>query len=341
MDPRPIHTIVIYPRPHIDTIASIFLLKTFGQEHYPGVENAKIEYWNQAPEGKTSEGLENEGVLLVDMGGGKFDHHHDSHGKKNDCAATLIAKHLGISQDPALSKLLAFVKRDDLQGKGTLSRDTIDRAFGMSAIVMNLNRDYPEHPDYVIDVVHRIFLAHYHEEYRRKVLMPEEWKQLQRSGKGVQFYIGEKQTVLKVAMIESDSKGLIGFLRAVPSVKANVVVQRCSSGHTNIVTSQSQPRIDLRPVIKAIRQAEAEAKGVKLRANEDDLQKPGKLEGVEEWYYDTAANTLQNGGAAPEGVTPTKLAMPVLRQILEKHLRADSYTPDHHPFPPRYQRRAT
>lgn len=335
--PRPIHTIVIYPRPHADTICAIWLLRTFGEQHFPGVGAATIDYWNQVPAGKSADDWEAEGTLLIDLGGGKFDHHHDTHDAKSDCASTLIAKYLGLDQDPALKKLLAYVKRDDLEGRGTVSKDTIDRAFGLSAIIMNFNRDYPEYPDFVIDTVSRIYHAHYHEEYKRKVLMPQEWQDLQRVGKATRFNVMTAQRPLHVVMIETDSKAMIGFLRAVKSVQADVVVQKTSSGHVNIVTRQVAPRLDLRATIAVIRREEVAAKQMSLgNVPQETWEKPARMSGVEEWYFDTAANTLQNGGADTSGITPTRLSLIKLHDVLQKTLPQS--LPDVHQFQPQSSR---
>lgn len=322
MPTQQIHTIVIYPRPHVDNICAIFLLREFGQERFPGIREAQIEYWNTVPSGKSADQWEGEGYLLVDLGGGKFDHHYDDHTSvKKDCSSTLIARYLGIEDKLELKKLLTYVKRDDLEGRGIVSKDVIDRAFGLSAVVMNLNRDYPDHPDYVIDIVGRIFLAHYHEEYRRKVLLPQEWKRLQEEGKAFHFEIMAEPAPLRVVMVESDTKALIGFLRAIKDVQADVVVQRTLSGHTNIVTRQQRSRLNLLPVIAALRRAEAYKKGFDISGfTQEQMEKPGRLEGIEEWYFDTAANTLQNGGAAAKGIPPTSLELAEIRSLLEKTL---------------------
>jgi hypothetical protein len=327
--PIPIHTVAMYPRPHPDNIVALWLLQEFGREQFPGVERAKLQFWNQVPANKNAEEWERQGILLIDLGGGKFDHHHDQFSNdKKTCATTLVAGYLGIADLPELKKLLEYVRRDDLEGRGIVSKDIIDRAFGLSAIVMNLNRDYPDHPAYVIDVVQRIVAAHYHEEYRRKVIMPKEWKELQAQGKTTRFdvSIAGSNTTLQVVMVETDSKAMVGFLRAVGDVKADVVVQRQSSGHTNIVSRQTPPRLRLEKAVAAVRRAEAEKKGVTLSLPNEEWQKPRRLAGIEEWYFDTAANTIQNGGADTTNITPTRLGLAEIANILRQTL-TDSVPP--------------
>lgn len=312
----------MYPRPHPDNIVALFLLQEFGEGCFPGIKQAKLEFWNMLPPDKTADELEQNGYLLIDMGGGKFDHHHDQHtDDKTTCASTLVARYLNIDKLPELRKLLEYVRRDDLEGRGIVSKDIIDRAFGLSAIIMNLNRDYPDHPEYVVEVVQRIVLAHYHEEYRRKVLMPKEWEELQKNNLAKQFNIPMARSSIKVVMVKTDSKSIIGYLRAVGTVRADIVVQQQSSGHTNIVTRQIKPRFNLISTISALRQMEGRKKGLNLSdVDSQQLIKPGRMDGVEEWYFDTAANTLQNGGCSSENIHPTRLSLAEIEMLLSKTL---------------------
>lgn len=321
--PNQIHTIAVYRRLHTDNICAVFLLQEFGEEKFPGIKDAKVELWDREPEDKTADELEQEGYLLVDLGEGKFDHHHhDRHDAlKTDCASTLVAKYLEIDQMPALKKLLTFVKRDDLEGRGIVSKDVIDRLFGLPAIILNLVKAYPEHPDYVIDIVKRIFQAHFFEQYKRTVLMPAEFEKLKDEGKATvtKMFAGSEQ--LNVVLIETDSDTMAGYLRAVSDVGADVVVVRRSSGHTAIITKDRKPRVDFRGTIRRLRQEEALKKGIALHEDGLALEKTGRIDAIPEWYYDTAANTLQNGGAAAaESVPVTNLSLDEIGIILNETL---------------------
>ena len=321
MEPIPISKIILYPRPHVDNIAALFLLREFGLAAFPGIETAALEFWPVVPPGKTPDEYEAEGVLFVDLGGGRFDHHHDEHQPNvaKTTAAQLVAEHLGLADQPVLKRLLEFVRRDDVEGRGIISKDPLDRAFGLPAIIMNLNRNYPKNPEFVVDLVTRIFQSWYAEEYRRKVLMPQEWAELQANGRAQKIHIPTSVRPLTVVAIESDSPTMVGFLRAVGDVQADIVIQRMSSGHTNIVTKQDRDRtmakLNIGPLVSAVRSAEAAKKGLALPADVD-LAKPGRIEGLEEWYFDTAANTLQNGGAASQGISPTHLSISELVELL-------------------------
>jgi PHD/YefM family antitoxin component YafN of YafNO toxin-antitoxin module len=218
---------------------------------------------------------------------------------------------------PALKKLLTFVKRDDLEGRGIVSKDVIDRMFGLPALILNLVKAYPGHPDYVIDIVKRLFQAHYFEQYTRTVLMPMEFEELKKTGKATVKKMCAGSEDLNVVMIETDSVTMAGFLRAVEDVRADIVVVRRSTGHINVITKDRKPRVDFRATIRRIREDEALKKGIELEATEQELEKTGRLDAVKEWYYDTAANTLQNGGAAAsDSVPPTSLQLDDVEKIL-------------------------
>ncbi len=307
MEPLPIHTIALFPRIQADTAVAAYLLKTFGERLYPGIARASFAFFSVLPAGKTAEDMEREGTLLVDLGG-RYDHHRSNleQGRRVDCVATLIARDLGLDAHPAFKKLLAWATRDDLEGKGTVSADPLDRAFGLSAAIMSLNRYYDGHPEKVLAVVLPILRAHVQQEYERTVELPAAWEQAQKDGKAQTLSLKQGAAELRVAVVESDNTALPGYLRA--AQKFDVVVIRRSTGHTNVLTNQIRS-VDLRPVVRLVRTAEAKARGLDGFAATDAV---GRQDGLPMWFYDDAANTFQNGGATPGDVESTVLDLPAL-----------------------------
>ncbi len=303
--PRPIHTVAMFPKIQADTAAAYYILKSSGEKLFPGISQAKVVFWTALPEGKTAAQLESEGFLTIDLGG-MFDHHlaNEKLGKRVECVSGLIARYLGVEDDLRLKKLLAWAKRDDLQGKGTISPDPLDRAFGLSGIIMNANREYSKEPQKILNLIVLIIDLHVREEHRRQVELPEELEKLEQAGKVDVFSLQQGSAELEAMFVETDNVAMAGFLRA--AKKIDLIIQRRTSGHTNIVTQQARS-IDLRPLVAVLRMAEAEKKGLKLKLDEAALMSAGRMEGVEEWYYDDAANSIQNGGVNPEGVLATKL----------------------------------
>lgn len=315
---KTVHTIVLYPKLQIDTLLALFLLRKFGEKKIPGVSNAKLEFWNRVPEDKTAKSLEKQGYLLIDFEGAFFDHHEKTKaGRLEFCVSEIVASCLDVKDDPALKKLLAFARRDDLQGRGIISKDALDRAFGLSGIVMNFNRFYSGNLDIATYIVLEIFEAHYFEEYKRQVLMPKEWKDLKRNGKTREFSVKHKDKNIRIVQFTSENRSLPGFLRAY--IHADMVIARLNSGHVNIITGQFK-KIDLRKTIAYLRYNEVKKKDNKCNILIKALQKPGLIRNIPEWVYDTAANTIQNGGIEPGGVPATGLSDNEIKNAVERGL---------------------
>lgn len=307
-----IHTIILPTMPQPDTIVAIFLLKKFGEELFPGVKTASIKLLANSTDADDAFQKEQEGHLFIDVGGGRFDHH----GKKTT-ASFLVSEALGISADPALAKMLEYARRDDMFGKGTISEDPIDRAFGLSSLVYHLNRSLAKKPDRVVEIVLPLLVAHYNEEYRRTHDLPQELEQIIAAGKFVSFTVkqdGSKK--LKVVFIHSDNPSMAGFLRSQDGGGIDVVAQRSTGGHVNILTRPTK-HIDLRALASFIRLHEADMSGRKLNLPISELVRPGRIADIPEWYYDHATNSIQNGGANPQSVAPTKISDEQFQKILK------------------------
>lgn len=307
------HTIVIPTRPQPDTIAAIFLLKFFGSEKYPGIKEAKIESRNTLPKGETPESMAERGYFLLDIGGGPFDH-HAARGKVT--ASQLVANDLGISDNPTLSKLLQYAERDDKYGKGTISTDPIDRAFGLSGLVAAMNKSLPENPQRVVELILPLLLAHYKEEVRRTEELPKEFEQHLSEGKAEVFEIKYRDKKMKAVIVVSSSASLAGWLRSQEGLKADIVAQFLDSGHLNILTRPAK-RIDLRMLAAVVRTREAMLRKRDIEASLSYLMRPGRIPEVPEWYYDRATNSLQNGGVNPGATSQTAISRGELKEIIE------------------------
>jgi len=301
----------MFPKIQPDTLTSLYILKTFGEPFFPGIRNARVEFWTSIPNNEDPQKLEKEGYLLIDLGG-MFDHHteNEASGEKKECLSTIVSKYLKVDTHPSLKKVLAWAKRDDLEGKGTVSADMLDRAFGLPGLIMNLNRLPQYSPIQIVSMITPLIDAHVREEYKRNIELPRLWKSLLETGKASTFFLRNGQ---KVAVVQTDEISLAGFIRNKEDVK--LVITKGSKGHINLIT-KNDSNIDLKPLIKSIRYRESTLKEVEI--NETDLSTQGRVAGAEEWYYDTAANTLQNGGAHPQGINPTKLSLDEIVNLVKE-----------------------
>lgn len=296
--------IIMFPKIQPDTAIALFLLREFGEEQFPGARAAPVAFWTKLPEDQTVAKLEQEGVLLLDMGGGRFDHHNKRPDGEKICLSEVVAAELGVRENQTLAKLLAYAHRDDVEGKGTVSPDPLDRAFGLSGLLMCLNRDFSAEPERVLNMVFPLVESHYREEHRRNFVLPQEYEDKRSRGEVIELTVRQGSKKLKVIVLTADSVGMSGFLRGGPP-KADVVVQKFGSGHVNIITRQWK-HIDLRNLVVVLRVDEMRRRRVDLKSIDwQQIAGPGFFKEAPQWYYDTAANTIQNGGANPQNIEPT------------------------------------
>lgn len=309
-------TILLPTRPQVDTIIAVFILKTFGEAALPGVATAALDFSSRLNNGETEEHLAAHGTLLVDIGKGKFDHHAAN---LKTTAADLVAAYLGVESDPALQKLLAFARRDDFYGRGIVSTDPLDRAFGLSGLVVNLNKQWVDDPQKVVAITLPLIAAHYAEEVRRTQDVPREVEAKIAAGQTETFTVVRRDKKLKVISIETDNVSVPGYLRSQTGGRHDVVVQRSPTGHVNILTRPTK-RINLQYLVALVRREEARRAGQTLIPPDRLLAVPGLIEEIPEWYYDPATNSLQNGGVNPAGIPPTKIPQTDWRRIIEAGL---------------------
>ncbi len=104
-----IRYIVYHLEPHWDEFTGGLFFRYFGCKMHPGVERAKIVTRKGGI--KTTR----KDQLIVGLGQGDFDEHG---GENNElCSADLVARHLGIENDPKVKLLLDKVRLGDRQGK--------------------------------------------------------------------------------------------------------------------------------------------------------------------------------------------------------------------------------
>lgn len=297
-----IHTIITPTRPQPDTLVALYIMKTYGNDRFPGVDSAQVEIVSLPPSGSEQD-LESQGILLFDLGGGRFDHH----GKQPvTTCSQLVASYLGTANDPSLKKLLDYAYRDDTQGKGTISRDPLDRAFGLSGLVAALNKKYPNDHATVISVVLYLLGAHHEEEYRRFHEFPILIKELKEQGLLAEISTTYLDKPIKSVLVTSDNYGLPGFFRSQIGGSYDIVVQRTTRGHVNILT-RNATRTDLSTLAQLVRSAELESQGKVIEISPELLKSHARIDVVPEWYYDPATNSLQNGGTQPGTLSPTHI----------------------------------
>ncbi|MFA6095442.1 MAG: hypothetical protein WC767_01210 [Candidatus Paceibacterota bacterium] len=318
-----ISKILLPSRPQSDTTVSIFLVQAFGAKDFGTIEKLAVDSSSGLPAGETFESLLSKGVLALDMGGGEFDHH----GKIPAITCSeLLAKKLGVLDDPALSKLFQYVRRCDMQGKGIISTDPIDKAFGLPGLITALNKTHSDDPTYVVSTMLPLIAAHHEEENRRTKEMPKEFEEAVKARKADIFEVRQRDKKLKVIIIETENMSMLGYLRSQMGGAFDVVARRSASGHVNILTRPTK-KVDLRSLALVIRLEEGNKRGGALNDDPRHLSSAGKIPEVSNWYYDTATNSLLNGGSNPKDAEPTAIDQFTMRKLIEVGLSERLWSP--------------
>ena len=320
--PYPIHTVKIPVRLQVDTTIALFILTQVGSEYFTFNDNFDIEISKENPNSNEKVFWE-EGILFLDMGNGVFDHHSAN---TKTTATELVLTFLKQTHNESLQKLFTLADRDDKYGKGTVSTDPIDRAFGFPGLLANLNKQYPENPKYIFTLLEYILLAHFKEEKKRFEELPLLIETLHKEGGIQEFKVKQRKNNLKVIYIETDELSLPGFLRAkVGGGYDVVVIKNPSSEHINILTRPTK-RIDLRSLIAEIRKKELEKKE-KFMSYTNDLSKYGEHNEINWWFYDTATNSIQNGGSNPDTTPATTLTTEEILEVVQTGLSEKNWSP--------------
>jgi DNA gyrase/topoisomerase IV subunit A len=320
MKPIKFKSIITHEKPHMDEITAVWLLRTFGESKFPGVAKAKISFWSsggKTPDGRTAAEYEQEGTLLIGVGGGRFDEHPtaNSDRKENECATTLIAKTLGVDDDPALEKILNFVAHNDLKGSA--------QPFDLPSLVKLLHQQHPTSSKKVMDWALDAIEAKYQEQEQFWTSTKEQFEKIAQS----EEVTGPNDQKLVMVSIESDDELMNKFARSPQGGQAAVIIQKRSSGNVQIFTNKRYG-LTLYDVAQMIRIAEQRAKGGTVQTTDQKaLSSEGVVKGCEEWFFHHALQMLMNGSSTATDVQPTRLTLEQIRQIVRIGINPKSFEP--------------
>ncbi len=154
----PTKQLLTHEHPDIDAMMSVLLMKTFGEEQFPGAANAPVIFVSAGnlPEQKTAEELEAEGIIALDTGGGRFDTHPANNeiddSKLKRSATDLVAETLGVLQHPHWEMLIEYVRIQDSTGQGMRSTDYLHHIVSLPNILTGLQLLYPNNSEKQLEV---------------------------------------------------------------------------------------------------------------------------------------------------------------------------------------------
>lgn len=308
--------IITHARPHLDEITAIWLLRKFGEEMFPGIRSAVVEYWTSGSEAllKTPEQYEKEGTLLIGVGRGRFDEHPVNGQPKEGCAATLVAKALGLEEDPLLQQILKFVSANDLKGSG--------HAFDLAHLINIMHQQFPNDPTKVTDWAVTGLETKLAEQSE---FFGDARQEFEQNARVVEF--GSPGRKIRLAVLVSDNEKLAKFARSIHGGRSDVVIQKKSSGNVQIFTRRSSG-LKLFELAQLLRYEEQRSKGVFRTTDWKTLAAPGTLPGSEEWFYQQAGEMLLNGSLTAKDVKPTGLSLEKIEELAMIALTPRAFEPE-------------
>lgn len=143
--PQTVRAILTHTHPDLDAILAIHILRSHGTGKFDGAAEAELRFTsaNSLPGGKTAEQLEEEGVITLDTGGGRFDT-HPVEGQQNEekwdtCASMLIAEHLGVTKQEQYRFLLPYALNHDAKGQSLTSREAAHHLLAPHSLIEGLH----------------------------------------------------------------------------------------------------------------------------------------------------------------------------------------------------------
>lgn len=305
-----VHTIATHRRPHPDELGAIWLVKKRGGKKYPGIGDAKVMYWDagsRTPDGRTPEQYEAEGVLLIGVGGGPLDEHPTMNRprKKDECAFTLVAKDLGIENDPAIQQLSEYLVNNDLHGV----RQPLDFAHFVNV----LHREHSNNPEKVMEWAMFALDALYNDQRAFWNSTPRKF----RENAQIEDIPGPNGRILKMVTISSDNEQMAGFALSVHGVRAAIVIQQNSSRNVQIFFNKSaELELQTAEIARIVRYAEQSVRGKILTTNPQILSAEGIVPGAEVWHFFPQGQMLLNGSLTAPSKPPTLLSLEEIQDLV-------------------------
>ncbi len=290
---QPVDLIVTHVKPHFDEVLAVYLLKKYGKDLFVGVNDACVETWAEGKmlkefAGMTAEDLLREKhILCVGTCGGIF----DEHGKKDGATcAHLVAKYLGVAENPELQKILQFCKRVDCDGK-SMPFDTHSSLKKIYYFLDSIKENEQAGFDWAM-------LSIESEVYAQKQFhaCAEEFEEF---GRIINI------DPIRIAQVESDNEMMTKWIHNAHN-RPEIIVKQDRKG--NIIILTSLLNIDMRDMIRSIRMQEMKERNLSI-PKWQTLELEGTTPDCPWWHYNANNRQIYNGSISAPDVEPSVLSL--------------------------------
>lgn len=313
-----IREISTHPRCHLDEVGGMATLRRYGKRIFPEIQDAEITVFTAAhirqkygdDEFAWARALQ-DGVLLIGTGGGPLDDHM---GDGAPSCLYLIARFLGVEDNPELRHLLTYVNYEDSHGeRAELMLEEHEKSASLKSAIKdfmfatNIKKVWKVCEENQIEVLTRFFIIQVDLGIKAKI---EELKAVEEILPKVQYITLPKtlstiEGVPELAVIQSDSPwAMETILKGNGRPNLVAILQIHSSG--NFQLHSVGKRIRLQSVAQIIREEIAYSKGLE-HIDWKTLGVVGDMPGIPEihFYRAKSVERIFNGSYTQPDTPPT------------------------------------
>lgn len=301
-------------RPHEDECGAMAFLKHHGDKIHPGIQeaiiNKKIIFFDAGPVlpfGQTWQVLHKKGIVLIGVGNSPYDEHNlPEEIKDKECAATLVARALGIDQDIRYKRIIdEMLINDRNPGRKILNNSSALRAghilFGKNVAGMKNVIECAIQPiEWQMMIQQKLFSDTRTDFEKNSRVLDVTYKNQQ----------------IKVVTIVSSDEQVATYAKI--AERPNMII--CLNKDNGHVYVSASTFINLGRVVRKIRIEELLSQGIEFDRNDVRLMEDGIFPGLETWHFQSEANCFMNGSLTAPRKKPTTLAFNKIVDIILKSL---------------------
>lgn len=311
----PCTTIGLHFRPHEDEIACLAFLKHHGEKVHPGIgkaiESKKFIFFDAGsvlPGNQKWQDLHQKGIVLIGVGGSPYDEHNLSDElKKTECAATLVARAIGIDKDIRYTRLInELLINDRNPQKSLLSTSSSIRA---GHILFSQNIDGMK------EVITYTMASIEWQMMLQQTLFDETKKDFEKNARIVT--VKYRNNDIKIVSIISSNEQIATYAKIAEKPQMTICFNK-DRGHVYISAAKI---INLGSISKRIRSEEMRILGIKFDSRDPKLFQDGIYPGLEQWHFQSEANCLMNGSLTAPNKKATRIPFEKIEGIILNYFK--------------------